>query len=314
MCRLFLKSFILLSSLFILTMFFDPYLDNKLRKTNYSINYKEWDDIIDSKINADLLIQGSSRAWVHISPRYLDSSLKLNSYNLGLDGYQFHMQYSRFLLYLKYNKKPKYILQIADYVTLWKTKDLYMYEQFIPFLNEEIIDKAVLEYRGLNKMDIYVPAYRYIHNNSVYFNGLLTYLDDSQSNGKYKGFQAQNKLWTSNFRDYKKVNPNGDKYDVDTMTLRLFDTFIKSCIKENIKLILVNPPTYFESTKLITNRKLIDSIYHYYTQKYNLPFLDYSNDPICMDTTNFYNAGHLNATGVLKFNAILAKDLSKIIK
>ena len=314
MGKLFLKLFFLIAPAIFLAIFSTPFIDDILKKSNYSENYQEWNDIIDSKINADLLIQGSSRAWIHISPKYLDSTLHLNSYNLGIDGYQFHMQYSRFLLYLKYNTPPKYIVQIVDYITLWKPSDLYMYEQFIPYLNEDIIRKAVSQYNGLNTMDIHLPIYRYIHNNNVYFEGLYKYMNDSvHTNWKYKGFQAQDRLWNSRFRLWKEKHPNGEKYDVDTMTLRLFDTFVKYCVNKNIKLILVNPPSYYESTQLIQNKATIDSIYNYYIQKYHLRFLDYSNNPICMDTTNFYNAGHLNIKGVNKFNPILSNDLKKII-
>ena len=44
----------------------------------------------------------------------------------------------------------------------------------------------------------------------------------------------------------------------------------------------------------------------------NIPFLDYSNDPICYDTSYFYNAMHLNARGADIFTAKLAHDLDSL--
>jgi hypothetical protein len=65
-----------------------------LRKTRIE-NFSEWNDIFDSKINADLIVTGSSRAWSNVSPKIIDSTLNLNSYNLGLDGAHFDIQFSR---------------------------------------------------------------------------------------------------------------------------------------------------------------------------------------------------------------------------
>ena len=85
-------------------------VDAGLRKSRNSY-YASWNDLYNSKINADLLIMGSSRAEFHISPKILDSALSLNTYNLGLSAWHFDMQYARFRMYLQHNLKPRYIIQ-----------------------------------------------------------------------------------------------------------------------------------------------------------------------------------------------------------
>ena len=132
---------------------------------------------------------------------------------------------------------------------------------------------------------------------------------------RFKGFIAtHNRKWDKTFFWFKKEHPNGYVSKIDKITLDLFDKYVNYCIKNNIKLIFVNSPVYFESSKILKNRAQIDSVYKSYSEKFKIPLLDYTWDSICYDTLNFYNSQHLNTIGVIKFNTILSKDLKKILK
>lgn len=315
MRRFFIKvTFLILLPWGIFGLFIQPFIDNKLANSNLS-NYKEWNDILNSRINADLIIQGSSRAWVHISPHVIDSALSLNSYNLGIDGYDFQMQYYRFVLYLKYNKKPKYILQCVDPFTLSKREDLYMPEQFLPYLNIDIIKQAVKNYKGFDNRDFYLPLLKYTHTATTI--KLITesiFKDPAANYHKYKGFQAQNREWNSDFDVCKKNSPQGYRQELNKETRALFEKYLDFCKKENIKVIFIYTPEYYEVQKLLINRDYIINIFKNYSLKFGIPFLDYSNDSIGLDTINFYNSQHMNANGVRKFNFKLSNDLQGIIK
>ena len=50
-------------------------VDSGLKRSR-SLLFSEWNDIYDGKINADMLILGSSKAWVQFSPLILDTALK----------------------------------------------------------------------------------------------------------------------------------------------------------------------------------------------------------------------------------------------
>jgi len=314
--KLFLvKVVIFLIIVSVIAIALEKLIDRGLKHSS-SENYKEWNDIIYSRINADLIIQGSSRAWQQISPYVLDSTFNVNSYNLGLDGWQFHMQYYRFLLYLKYNKKPKYIIQNVDHSTFIKIPDLYYYTQFLPYLDDDIIKKAVSSYNGLNWKDSYIPLYKYHSNYKLVFKSLLNNLPKSSSpdNGKYKGFQAQQLHWDSTFSQFKKANPNGWRIIPNKEAQNNFKSFLDICKSENIQVIFVYTPEYIEIQKLLLNRDSLTNILRGYASKYNIPFLDYSNDSLCLDTINFFNSQHLNMRGVKKFNLKFATDLKRIIK
>ena len=69
----------------------------------FSGEVQEWNQIKEGKIKAELAVFGSSRAFIQINPKILEEETKLNSYNFGLNGSKFKMQFYRFNIYLKHN-------------------------------------------------------------------------------------------------------------------------------------------------------------------------------------------------------------------
>jgi hypothetical protein len=314
-----MKIFIIKSILFVLSTFFVCYIsqysiDTGLRKTGFG-NYREWNDIIDSKIQSDLIIQGSSRAWVHFSPQALDSTFDVNSYNLGIDGYNFAMQYFRLKLYLAYNKKPKYIIQSLDETTFKPCDGLFQRYQFLPYLNESIIKEAVSNYNGVDLLDLNFPLVKYRNSPIPVYVGLTTFfLGSKYTNGKYKGFASKDKLWDKSFANYKEKNLAGVKAEIDTFNLKLFNDFLNYCAHDSIQVIFVYSPEYIEAQNLFKNRQEIINIYRHFSKLYNIAMMDYSGDSICLSTRYFYNSQHLNSLGVLKFNRQFTNDVKPFIR
>jgi hypothetical protein len=106
-----MKKFVLKIFIFLLPILLLPYpidiiFSKYLSESKYYAKgeVKVWKDIYDGKINSDCVIYGSSRAWRHISPQIIKDSLLVSSYNLGVDGLNFPIQYLRHKELLKYNK------------------------------------------------------------------------------------------------------------------------------------------------------------------------------------------------------------------
>lgn len=272
---------------------------------------REWEDLFASRINCDLLIQGSSRAWVHVSPRAIDQALNVNSYNLGLDAYNFMMQYYRFKVYLEHNRKPRYIVQCLDDNALDRRANLVNIRQFGPYLKDPYIRKAVGFYEGFEWQDFVVPLAKYMNVRNGLLDGITDFVRPEKSN-KYKGFEAQQKQWDDSFEIYRKANPNGVHQKTDAVTVGLFEDFLSYCVNNGIKVILVYTPQYIEGQRLIKNKEQIIGLYRGFAKKYDIPFLDYSDDPVCYDTKYFYNSEHLNAKGVAIFNEHLVRDLAPL--
>ncbi|WP_310555630.1 hypothetical protein [Flavobacterium sp.] len=318
-----MKKFIKQISLFlfpliIFAFIIDFFISKNLKKSN-SFAHKEysiWNDILDKKINADVLIYGSSRAWVQIDPSMISNNLKMTCYNLGIDGHNFWLQNLRHVLFLENNQKPKLIIHSLDIFTLSKIPNLVNSEQFLPYmLFDNKIKNATISYKGFKITDYYLPLIRYYGNHDA----LKTAISMSQNNEnkieRINGYQGQDKKWDFEFEKAKKLAPFIE-IPFDQATLELFDNYIKECKLKNIKLIFVYTPEYIDGQLFVKNRKHILDTYIGISKKYAIPFYDYSNDSISFNKKLFYNTLHLNKNGSQLFSKKFIDTLKndKIIK
>lgn len=285
-------------------------VDNGLKKSEYG-NLKEWNSLFNGKINSEIIIQGSSRAWTQYSTEIIDSVLNMNSYNLGIDGTPYDFQYVRFELLMKYNRKPKIIIQNVDFNNMGRNHLVYQKYQYLPFL-PNIHFKEVLFLNNFSRFDYYLFFTKYCGSYKIINIGLSEYFKIKQyENIKYKGYQGQLKSWDEdNFR--KVIHNGGIRWNKDIDVQRQFEDFLLRCKKNDIKVLLVHAPVY-KYANTITHD--FDGMINYYAslaQKHDCFFLDYSKDSISNETKYFYNATHLNKLGSEKFTIKLCEDIKKI--
>lgn len=304
---------IFLFPLIILMFLADWFLSSQLRNSRDD-EFGVWNDIYNSKVNSDVVIYGSSRAMVHLDPRLITDSLKVSAYNLGINGHNFRLQYFRHKELLKHNRKPGFIIHSVDMFTLVRRKDLFNMEQFLPYmLFNENMHQWVKPYLGFKKIDFYIPLIRYYgHFNAIAeaFNTAFGRHFSGNSTTRHLGFSGQNHLWNDDldkaerkFPDYRAI--------IDPESVRMFDKYLKECLDSGIPIILVYSPEYIEGQKFVKNRNEILNVFSMFSAKYNIPFLDYSNDPISYKRAYFYNASHLNNVGAEIFTNKLISDIRK---
>lgn len=292
--------------------FADWYLSKTLRKSNsYTVGeYATWNAILDGKVNADIVIYGSSRAWVHINPTILKDSLKTSVYNLGIDGHNFWLQYLRHTLLLQHNTAPKLIIQTLDLQTLMKQETLYNPDQFLPYMlwNNEMRD-ATLSYEGYKFFDYEIPLLRYY--------GKLDALKEVKRLVKnpnlnplerIRGYKGIDRKWNNDLKE-AKLKYNKITIKTDPQSVVLFEKYIQECQSKKIKMVFVYTPEYIKGMDLIQNKKDIIALYTKLSIKYKIPFYDYSNDALSMNQSNFYNSLHLNKSGSEQFTRKLAAKL-----
>lgn len=274
-----------------------------------------WKDIYDGKINADIAIYGSSRAWVHFSPSILEDSLNLPAYNFGMDGLNFTFQYFRHKQYLKYNKKPKYIIISGDLFFFEEEDGFYNYSQIMPYMlfNRDYF-KNRETFKVYNMFSYFIPLYRYSGQNSEILRALIYAFGlETEKPYRVKGYMGQDLEWTGDFEKAKKEKKQIE-VNVNEKIKALFEQFIVECQADGIKVIIVYSPEYAGYREFVKNRSLITDTYKSIAEKYNLTFLDYSEDSISYDIGNFYNATHMNKKGSEMFIAKFASDIKGIIK
>ena len=259
-----------------------------------------WNDIYGSRINADVLICGSSRAGRMISPAILDSNLHTHAYNLGMDGWEFTMQYA---------------LQCIDLKLFTERTNLFLHKQFLPYLYDTAIINITNRFTGrFSLAERYVPMFKYNNEPEMVIEGWRSFFGHGETQRVYKGYMPYASNWDGSFFNRVK-DPQPTQADLAAIrhTTAEFETFIDYCKANDIQLIFVYPPTFHEPhfAELVATN--IIAPIQTYAEKNHLIFLNYSNDPMCYDWSYFYNISHFNKTGAELFSRQLAKDLKPIL-
>ena len=127
-----------------------------------------------------------------------------------------------------------------------------------------------------------------------------------------KGYREQDLEWDGTFETFKKKFPAGYTHSFDTEVVEEFDAYLDYCRENDIKVILVFSPEYFELQPLLVNREEIMNVFRDISKKHDLPFLDYSDHPMAFNRSYFYNSEHLTKQGAELFSEVLAQDLKKL--
>jgi hypothetical protein len=313
-----MKNFLIRFTLFALLLLTLSWLADKLissaLRRSKQLDYGVWNDLLEGKVNADIIIHGSSRAWVQVNPARFEDVFKRKTYNLGIDAYGFHMQYCRHLELLQHNTLPSTIIHVLDYSIFDKADSLYSPQQFFPYLNDSLIAAFTSSYKGIDWFDRTLPFLRYVGETATLRHAAKILLrPDSNTPDKINGFQAQHLSWNNDLQNARNKLKDSYYEPVDSTIVNLFKKYIEECRAKKIQLILVYPPEYIEGQDFVRNRRDILKLFENIASQYELPYLDYSHHPICNDRQYFYNTEHLNAAGSDLFTDIFINDIKTLL-
>ena len=282
----------------------DVYLSHRLQQCQEQ-KFVGWSDITQKQLDADLVIVGSSRAWVQYDPAILDSILGINSYNLGLDGSKLNRQVLKYNVFNHYqNIKPKYIIVNIDCFCASEWTYGYLREQFFPYMLNPYTRKEILKHEPFSWAELYIPLYRY-----TTYKGILAMLKESKYDDKlYKGYLGQDSEWNGSIFDPDEVI----HFVVEKKGWQVFEEFLDERYQEGIQVIFCYAPIYAGVTAKLDNRDEMYAAYQGLADKYNIPIIDFNDSEICNDTTYFYNDTHMNRKGAEWFTTQLAYQLDSL--
>lgn len=272
--------------------------------------FRNWNEVFYDSTYYDLLISGSSRAWVFYDPMILDSALNVNSYNLGLDGHGITTQVARYHAYRMTHPKPKCIVQNIDFFTL-QPSNKFEREQFLPYLMYDGLFDEIHEEEGYTYIDKYVPFVRYIGYRDVIFEGFGLPNDIVHSSNLYKGFATSDRKWDPSIL-----------YTTDSLVFmceekpsQVFEAFLRELREDSIEVVLVYGPIYRGRMDRVASEEE-QWMYAYFgdcAKRYDCHILNYLWDDMCGSTEYFYNATHVNAKGSRIVSEKLAHDLDSLL-
>ena len=271
--------------------------------------YKDWNNIIHDTIDADLLVMGSSRAKRQYDPRIMDSLLSINSYNIGRVGSNVKQQIVKYEVYRHYQrKKPSFLIVNFDCIRIWGRNSRYEREQFFPYITNLYMRKLIKKNEEFSIGELYVPMYRYYSQGFLWLINSANAKNDEFRECWYKGYGYCSSEWDGTALENiksKKFNPLQDTVDE-------FDAFLSELQQDGVKVIFVSPPIYIGVTEKIVNLSEFYDFRKRFSEKYDIPVLDYFYDSISYNTACFHDAWHLNKTGAELFTTKLCHDLDSL--
>lgn len=296
----------------LLAILLNALIDSGLRRINTS-SFGVWNRIVDGKINADIVISGSSRALAHYDARIIEERTGLTAFNIGLNGSQTDMQLARLKTYLRHNKKPSLLIHNLDVFSFQTTHGgVYDPGQYVPYLEEPPI------YTALAKIDPDVWKARLLHlygyaAEDLRFSwilGVMGFFGWNPSEDHFLGFKPRYSAWTEDFERFKAMNPDGVRFEIEADGVKEMEELLRLCKEQGIKVILVYSPEYRELQALTTNRTKVFARFDELSDRFGAPVWDYSGSPISTRRENFANSEHLNADGAMTFSTDLAENLA----
>lgn len=266
------------------------------------------------KVNAEIVINGSSRASAHYDPRIIQRITGMSAYNLGRNGSQIDMQLAILKAYLKHNTKPAVVMQNLDLFTFVSTREGEVYQPalYMPYLSEDDIYQALLKINPDAWKWKYIPLYGYtaVDMRFTWIMGLRGFWGWNPREEFYSGFNPRDAVWTGDFERFKAQKHDGVKFEVEPAGIKALEDVIQLCNSKGIPIILVYSPEYYEMQELEINRPEILAKFREVSKRFGVPFWDYSDSELSRRRDFFQNSQHLNARGAAAFSEDFAKRLA----
>ncbi len=271
--------------------------------------FANWNDIYNTDIKADILIMGSSRAYVQFNPRILDSVLHVNSYNLGMDGRAVESQVIKYHVYRHEQKMKPQLILFEVYQGTMDVSNGYQRLQFVPYLTDSYLWRQTHKLEGFSWADAIIPCWRYrnyIQDVKEVIDGTSYYCRPELK--AYKGFCDSDKPWDGSML----ARIDTIIYSREPEAVAEVARFLEECQQEQIQVVFVVAPYYIGATRKIGDLDGWYGMISAIAEPFNVPILDYTYDSLSYDTAYFYNASHLNQVAAALFTQKLAHDLDSL--
>ena len=292
----------------VLAFILNLFIFSGLRKIKTS-EFGVWNKIVEGKINADILIGGSSRALNHYDPRIIQNRTGLTAFNIGLNGSQTDMQIARFKTYLQHNKKPSLFIFNLDLFSFQITHGgVYDPGQYLPYLQEEAIYQALKRINPETWKARYIPLYGYAVEDLrfTWLLGMMNFFKQNPAEDHFLGFNPRSAPWTNDFEHFKEINPSGVNVTIEQNGINDMEELLRLCKDQGITTLMVYSPEYKDMQAFTTNRTQVFDHFSELGKRFSVPLWDFSNSVISSRKEYFYNSQHLNAEGAFTFSTEFA--------
>lgn len=272
------------------------------KRVNHKVN-----NLLNHKIDAPIMIFGSSVAIMQFDPAIIEQHTGLKCYNMGIHGTHF-TQYSGLINeYLQYTKKAKLIVLVCDIRSFAIDTFLMRPDLYLAHINNPNVYNALYEVESYKVfLARYLPGYKLTLYNKNYYNPIIFNAPISQIKD---GYRPTKEIWT------KKAST--EVYNRLYVHEPYFDNFLATIARiqaKGIKVMMILPPIQNEGYALLKNVAVIKEHYLRAAKTYNIPYEDYSQDSICAHKEMFVNYSHLNVQGATLFSHRIGPEIAQYLQ
>ena len=288
----------------------DSAVNYGLRRINTS-RFGVSNQVMTGQVNADIVINGSSRALTHYDPRIIERITGHSAFNIGRNGSQTDMQLAFLRAYLAHNRKPKLIIQNLDLFSFVTSREIYDPAQYMPYLKDEAIYAGIRQIYPYAWKWRYLPLYGYVVEDMrfTWILGLSGLAGFQTREDHFQGFLPRRTSWTGDFEKFRASVRDGVCFEIEPRGVRDLAGVAEVCRERGVPLLFVYSPEFAEMQILERNRAEVFAKFREICKKCSVSLWDYSDSPICRDRGLFYNSQHLNINGATVFSEALAQKL-----
>lgn len=241
--------------------------------------------------NADLLIFGASRANHHYYTALFGKRMNISCYNTGRDGNAIFYHYAILQGILK-RYSPKMAILDFSHGEFMKRQDSYeRISSLLPYYKKHPEIRSIVQLKSpYEKYKLMSSIYPY---NSLLFQiavGNAGFNRSRQNRNDDNGYVPLYKTWKGS----AIVDVSPEKYELDTVKIRYYKSFIEDCIRSHVKLYIVLSPCFIKYRKGDASVLMGQQI----AGEYHIPFYDFTNDPFFLGSPAIYaDESHLNDSG-----------------
>lgn len=272
--------------------------------------------VMQNIIDPELMIFGSSVAEVGFDTMLLEEELEQSAYNMAIDGTP--ISGSKFLIdeFLVYTQNCKTIvIGMAFFslsgIDLMNAPERYLAHKSNTYVKENF---KMISPSLYNKL-YHVPFYSFIVANHTYYKNAFigaknTFNPTALDIDPLKGFVPH----FSSYNDTRVNHAGLDKIKIDDKSMETYRKILEKIKDKDITPILVITPMFINGQKSFSNYDEYLNAVNNLSEKTNTIVFDFSTHDIVTDKKYFYNNGHLNANGAIKFTKSISDSLRKTQK
>lgn len=236
---------------------------------------------------ADFIIVGASRAQQQYNPIYFEQRLNQSCYNVGRDGQSFLYEYAVVQAILK-RYHPKVILLECERRMFMNSAASYeRLACLLPFYKDHPEMRDVLIRKSeLERVKLSSQLYPY---NSLFFKVITANLSNKPDE-TIKGYLPLD----GSLNEPKRFVDFSENYEIDSVKINYFNSFVKQCQDAGIKLYFTCSPYYFNYTGTDTSLQITKTV----AAKNSIPYFDLSKGVSQLNDSKFFDdTVHVNQTG-----------------